>query len=93
MASVQETKINRAIHNCLAFCYQSEHILPRMAEFLSGLKASGAWRKAEIHEVELAVLQVLGGVVKSTREPENATNSPISTARPSDCELAKWNVV
>lgn len=59
-------KINGAIRACLEECYESSNHLATLAEFTSRLRDDPAWRDAEIAEVEVAVRQMLKGLLLVT---------------------------
>ena len=86
-----QEKINRAIRDCLEFCYQSEHIVPQLAEFLSTLKAADGWQKSEVRQVELGVLRVLHGIMDASAHSSDATDIPESDGGPSDSESPRVN--
>jgi len=63
MDDLDEIKINNAVHECLDRCYRTHDILPTIATFLKRLRASEGWSNSEIVAVELAVHNVLHGVI------------------------------
>ena len=73
MTSEVQERANRAVHDCLATCYQSDNIVQTLAEFFSQLKAKAGWRRSEIRAVELAVLGVLHGVVHDAAYARDAS--------------------
>lgn len=56
-------RINAAIRDCLAGCYESQTPLPCLAEYVANLRADPTWRDSEVLEVEVAVRQMLKGLV------------------------------
>jgi hypothetical protein len=60
-------RINAAIRECLDKCYASQTPLPCLAEYVDLLRADPTWREADVLEVEVAVRQMLKGIVL---EPE-----------------------
>jgi hypothetical protein len=56
-------RINAAIRECLEGCYESREPLPHLAEYVANLRADPAWRESEVLEVEVAVRQMLKGMV------------------------------
>jgi hypothetical protein len=62
--SDKTAKINTAIRDCLARCYESEAPLAELAEYVILLRAEPAWSDAEIYEVETTVRRVLMGIVR-----------------------------
>jgi len=61
-------RINAAIRECLAGCYGSQNPLPCLAEYVTNLRADVSWREAEVLEVEVAVRQMLKGIVSEQRD-------------------------
>jgi hypothetical protein len=60
---IDAPRINAAIRQCLPRCYVSQTPLPCLAEFVTDLRADPTWRDADILEVEVAVRQMLKGLV------------------------------
>lgn len=65
-------RINAAIRECLDQCYASQTPLPCLAEYVAMLRANSEWREADVLEVEVAVRQMLKGILS---EPESDTLS------------------
>jgi hypothetical protein len=65
-------KINAAIRECLDQCYASQTPLPCLAGYIAMLRADSEWREADVFKVEVAVRQMLKGVLS---EPESDTMS------------------
>ncbi len=61
-------RINAAIRDCLEGCYESQTPLPRLAEYVANLRADPAWRDSEVMEVEVAVRQMLKGLVSPAKK-------------------------
>ena len=70
--------IRLVFHAGLQHCYEAPSPLPRLAEFLQGLRAETDWLDEEIRAIEVAVLRMLKdiliekggddeGALKSTR--------------------------
>ena len=66
--SDKTAKINTAIRDCLARCYESEAPLAELAEYVILLRAKPAWGEAEIYVVETTVRRVLMGIVWGPRD-------------------------
>ena len=62
MYDLDEIKINNAVHECLDRCYRSDVFLATIATFIKELNAAG-WQQSEVSMVELAVHNILQGVV------------------------------
>ena len=86
---VSSAQVNRAVRECLSRCYDSREIVANVAAFLEQLKSEG-WRERDIHEVELAVLRVLNGLVDRMIYVGDAT---IDGASPTDRQPTKVNGV
>jgi hypothetical protein len=69
MIRIDQSKVNHAIHECLDRCYRKDAALSELAIFLDELKSVPGWRAREIHEVELALLTVLHGVLVPGKVP------------------------
>ncbi len=57
-------RINSAIRECLEGCYESQSPLPFLAEYVTKLRADPGWREADVMEVEVAVRQMLKGILR-----------------------------
>jgi hypothetical protein len=82
MPHIDESKVNEAIRECLNRCEQSKNIIPDVAKFLDALEMSGDWSDDALHEVELAVIRMLFGILDRAVYPGEAT-SPQRSAVPS----------
>ena len=90
---MDEQRINLAARDCLRQCYGSSDVLPRVAEFLTGLKVAGGWSVDEIHTVELTVHKVLHGIVTDPVYPGDATDQPHGDVGRGGSETTKTNGV
>ncbi len=62
MSQTDQSKVNKAIRDCLQHCNNMPgNILPRLEEFLGWLRAAGGWHEAELREVETGVHKILPG--------------------------------
>ena len=98
MRDLDEEKINNAVHECLDRCYRTDDSLPKIAEFLAELKASGDWSKAEIRAVELAVHAVMHGIVDCDIDSENAMDESsddevLEAPNASNSNLRMWLIM
>src|SRR5262245_15113223 len=68
-AVVRKSKRERdlVVQQCLARCYHSDFPLTSLAQICTELRQAG-WERVDAHEVELAVLRVLAGVMGRERE-------------------------
>ncbi len=73
MPQIDETRVNEAVRDCLGRCEQSKNIIPEVAKFLDSLEMSGGWSDDELHEVELAVIRMLFGILDCAVYPSEAT--------------------
>ena len=73
MPYIDELKVNEAIRECLSRCEQSKSIIPDVAKFLDSLEMSGGWSDDELHEIELAVIRMLFGILDCAVYPGEAT--------------------
>jgi hypothetical protein len=56
-------RINAAVRECLEKCYAAQAPLPCLAEYVAVLRSDPNWREADVLEVEVAVRQMLKGIV------------------------------
>jgi hypothetical protein len=55
-------RLQGAVRECVARCISSETPLATLAEYVEELRSDG-WNRGDIHQVELAVLNVVAQVV------------------------------
>jgi hypothetical protein len=63
--TVDATKINDAVRDCLDRCYPSDTPLAVLEDFLQGLCKDG-WERAEIIEVRIAASRMLRALTADT---------------------------
>lgn len=63
MADPDVERINNAVNACLKHCYEAPSPLPRLAEFLQGLRTETDWLDEEIRAIEIAVLRMLKDIL------------------------------
>ena len=61
-------KINSAIRECLARCYESDAPLANLAEYLIRLRSDPSWREAEVYQVESTVRRVLTRMIRGVAD-------------------------
>jgi hypothetical protein len=74
MPHIDEFKINEAVRECLSRCEQSKNIVPEVAKFLDELDSTVGWSDDELHEVELAIIRMLFGILDCAVYPGEATS-------------------
>jgi hypothetical protein len=74
MRRIDQNKVNDAVYECLDRCYRKDAALSELAIFLDELKSAPSWRAREIHEVELALLTLLNGVLVPAKSSDSGTN-------------------
>jgi hypothetical protein len=62
--TLNEHRINDAIHECLERCYSAQVPLGCMAEYLEGLKRDPIWSATKIELIERHVRLILTLIVK-----------------------------
>jgi hypothetical protein len=91
MSHIDQPKVNKAVRDCLQHCYNMPgNMLPRLAEFLGWLRASGGWREVELREVEAGVRKTLLGILGDAN-PEIATDTSASESAPDGSKSPNTN--
>jgi hypothetical protein len=72
MSKVDRHEINSAVQGCLVRCCAATEVLAALATSLEELRRQEGWAERDVHDVELAVLKVLNGIVDKPDEPADA---------------------
>lgn len=62
-------RINQAVRQCLAECYEANRPLMKVAAFVRRLESDPTWTTSEVRAVELSVLRMLALI---SAEPDDA---------------------
>ena len=66
---METMRINQAVRQCLAECYEANRPLMKVAAFVRRLECDPTWTTIEVRAVELSVLRMLALI---SAEPDDA---------------------